>query len=376
MVRSPAQADGTPPVGGTTPIIGMYAVPAEACSLVAATGITIVQTYDFESDQPVDPEAFALRARAYLREAHRHGLRVLLGIPRNWIRTGRVDAIQSAVALLRDEPGLWAWYEDEIAQGGEVEAVVRYAQAIEAADPVHGVILEEGKDLAALRNLGKARMFTYYPVSAAARSKGQLKPLRGRFPVHTLNRPWWPALQAYGRDRIAGAPDLNYVTPTRDELRYTQYSALIAGARGVFFYTYLHSTRYDSTAKAAGKWPYVEAKPLPEMAPSTWEAVKQCVAEAQVLLPELQSPVTPPAVRAASPLEVGAWRSGSSLWVCLANPRYAALACELTLPDSTVAVQELRGFTCHSLAVPAARVVQLSIPGPGAVVLRVDVGSK
>ena len=65
-------------------VLGLYSVPAAACSLAAAAGFTVVHSYDFEKDSAESPAQFITRARTYLDAAERSGLRVALGLPRNW----------------------------------------------------------------------------------------------------------------------------------------------------------------------------------------------------------------------------------------------------------------------------------------------------
>jgi hypothetical protein len=171
-----------------TPVVGLYAVPAEACSTAAACGFTVVHSYDFESDRPPDVQAWVSIAQPYLDNAAKYGLRVLLGVPRNWLR-GRMDApVRGAIRAVKNHRAILTWYEDEIAQSGDPGAVQFYCDIVAAEDSVHGVILEEGKDLAQFRSQGRVRMFTYYPVTAAARDAGRLKTLRQRFPCRRFVR--------------------------------------------------------------------------------------------------------------------------------------------------------------------------------------------
>lgn len=356
-------------------ILGLYAVPAEACSLVASHGFTVIHTYRFETDRPLDVQGYTAEARDYLDTAARFGLRALLGVPRNWLLERREAEIAQVVRSLASHEALLAWYEDERAQSGEFASVALLARVVRAEDPRHGLIIEEGRNDPRLLGIGRVRMFTYYPVTVRARRAGRLRSVRGRFPVHVLRVPFWPVLQAYGRDLVAGYPKQDLVAPTRPELLYTLYSSLIAGARGLFFYTFMHSTVYDERRAAKGQWPHTQAKPLPEVAPQLWTYVLECAQEARTLLPLLQAAEPMKAVEVVSggsDLEVAQWRTPQGPCVVLANPTSEARVVELRIRVPALAFERLQGGT-FSKPQPLDRDrfrVLLSGPGGACVRLR------
>jgi hypothetical protein len=368
----PVAAQPAPPQA-CEPVLGLYAVPVEACSLVASHGFTTIHNYRFESDRPLDVPRFVGEARAYLDAAARHGLDVLLGVPRNWLRDRREADVREVVRALADHPALLAWYEDEQAQSGRFDSVRLLARSVEAEDPEHGLIIEEGRNDSRLLGIGRVRMFTYYPVTARARRAGRLRSLRGRFPVHALRVPFWPVLQAFGRDLVAGYRKPDLVAPTQPELRYTLYSALGAGARGLFFYTFLHSTRYDEARAAKGQWPYEQAQPLPEMAPQLWRTVLECAREARTLLPLLENAVAVDAVEVlegGEDLEVAQWRTPHGTYVLLANPTYEARRVELQARVATGGFERLDGAAFVTLRGLGGARCDLLLSGPGGVCLR------
>jgi len=353
-------------------VIGLYGVPAAACSLVAAAGFNVVQTYEFESDRPVDARPWIAAARAYLDEAHRHDLRVLLGVPRNWLRGAHAVPVRDAIRGLRDHPALLAWYEDEIAQDGDVRAVERLHTLVAAEDPAHGLILEEGKDLPVLRRMGRVRMFTYYPVTFEARDRGRLATLPQRFPVRHLRSAFWPVLQAYGRDLVRGYPKRNLVAPTAAEMEFTLASATIAGARSAFFYTYTHATRYDAERLRRKEWPYVDVRPLAEVSPSLWASARRCAAQARALFTLLAGaePVPVPPLERPRTLEAGAWSCAGATVIVLANPRYAPANATLAVRPGT-RVERQTDTQWQELEVPGSGSLVVPVAGPGSAVLRV-----
>jgi hypothetical protein len=359
-------------------VVGYYAVPMSAFSRVAAAGFNVVHTYRFESHWEPDAAPFVAAAREYLDEAQRHDLQVMLGIPRNWLRRQHDDVVRAAIRQLRNHTAILAWYEDELGQEGDVEAVELLSRVVRQEDPDRGLVIEEGKDLAALRSIGKARMFTYYPVDHKSRRRGRLRTIRERFPVDGLQVPFIPALQTFGRDRISGYEKRDLEAPTWPELQFTLYSSLMAGADGIFLYTYLHSTRYDVELKKKDQWPYVEAQELPVVAPDMWESAQQCVAEARILF-DLLAEATPMAgLRLegdSAGCDVAAWNTPRGTLVLLSNATYTARSLQLRGLAAPQAIKRLhhdRWGPTESVDGSELRVV---LPGPGGVCL-LAIGNK
>ncbi len=356
-------------------VLGMMSVPVEACSLLAAAGFGVVHNYVFETaDFPSSAEYIA-RALAYLDAAGRHGLRVLLGVPRRWLERRQEATIVACVRSLRDHPALFAWYEDEIAQGGDRGAVELLDTVVRREDPAHGLVIEEAKRDDALLDIGRARMFTYYPVTTEARQRGQLSAIDERFPVHQLRCPFWPVLQAYGHDLIEGLETVKFLVPERRELQYTLYSSLIAGARGVFFYPYLHPTIFDKHKQKQSAWPYGRYLPLPTLDSTLWATVQVTAVEAQRLLDQIVTAV-PCAeiayrVRSGGKVEEGCWQVSAGTLLLFANPSSRPASIDVILPTQVRSTRTLR----EGLPSPARRVtnrtvrVELSGPGGAAILL-------
>ncbi len=317
-----AVAPAAPRAGANDPrqIIGLYSVPASACSLIAAAGFTVVHSYEFELVTADDTAPYVQHARAFLDTAHHCGLRVIVGLPREWLRDGRKTLIRDSVRALRDHPALLAWYEDERAEEGDLNAVLLAATVVSEEDPAHGFIIEEGNADNALLDVGRVRMFTYYPVSRDSRRSPRLQTCSERFPVNSLKTPFWPVLQAFGVDLIQGPARHDLLSPTPIELQASLCSALVAGARGVFFYPYLHPTTYDPHRGPNGS--YGAYRPLPEIAPALWGAVRDCAALASRLFDLLagaQPSQTLRIARAPRGVEVGRWETANGTLVIVAN---------------------------------------------------------
>lgn len=349
-------------------VLGLYSVPASACSLVAAAGFTIIQSYDFENDADADAPRFVGRARAYLDAAQRHGLRVLLGLPRNWIREGKKTVLRDAIRGLREHPAVLAWYEDEIAQDGDAGAVLDLDSLVREHDPLHGLVIEEGRADKALRGVGRTRMFTYYPVSRDSRHSARLQTCAERFPVEDLEVPFWPVLQAFGVDLIEGPARHELMIPTRGELEGSLCSALIAGARGLYFYPYLHPTTFAAGKNARGSWGYGNYKPLPVVAPELWATVCGGVRIATPLLDRLSGAHPSQALRigrAPRGVEVGRWDTADGILVVVANLSRTSCGVELVC-DAPAGDLEWITSPEHGVKRDGTRLTLL-VPGPSGV---------
>lgn len=349
-------------------VIGLLAVPADACSLVAAAGFTVVQAPEAESDSGADPVRFIANARGYLDAAQRRGLRVLLGLPRNWIHERKKDPLRDAVQALRSHPALLAWYEEDVAQNGDAGAVADLDRIVRDHDPLHGLIIAEGRPDKALRGLSRARMFTYFPVSQDSRHSARLQSCSERFPVEDLDVPFWPVLQAFGVDLISGPARQELMTPARGELEASLCSALIAGARGLFVAPYLHPTTSGDGKGGRGGSTYGNYKPLPVIAPGLWATVCGGVQIATPLLDRLAGAHASQALRigrAPRGVEVGRWDTADGILVVIANLSRTSCGVELVC-DAPAGGLEWITSPEHGVKRDGTRLTLL-VPGPSGV---------
>jgi hypothetical protein len=145
------------------------------------------------------------------------------------------------------------------------------------------------------------------------------------------------------------------------------YSSLMAGAEGIFFYTYLHSTRYNAELKKVGKWPYEAAGELPDVAPQMWQNAKRCVTEMKILFELLIDAVPSSTVRLATDvrgIDVQSWKTPRGTLVLWSNATYVSRSIELvglTQPRTVKRLQHDR----WEIATLEDSTLTLTLPGPG-----------
>jgi hypothetical protein len=146
----------------------------------------------------------------------------------------------------------------------------------------------------------------------------------------------------------------------------------MAGAEGIFFYTYLHSTRYDVRRKQMGQWPYQDAKELPKVAPEMWQSAVRCVQEMKVIF-ELMIDATPSAtVRLAERvpgIAVQSWDAPSGTLILLSNGTYEAHSIQLVGMSWHRAVQRLQHDRWDTSVATEDSTLMVTLPGPGGVCL-------
>ncbi len=376
----PTNSGATEAVGETAGkdariLLGLYGVPAEECSLVASLGFTVVHTFTLQAGSYQTSSEYVAAARTYLDQAHRHGLRVLTGLPRHWLREKRETATRDAIRALRDHPALLAWYEEENAQQGHKSAALFAHAIVQEEDPQRGLVLSEAVRDRDLADVGRARVFTYYAVTPRARRSRQLQKLEERFPVGELGVPFWPVLQCYADELVEGYDKPRFLVPRREELRYTLHSALIAGAEAILFYPFLHATRFDRERHERGQWGFTDYKTLPEIAPELWHAVCATTEEARVLLSLLRGARRLDArrmLRVPRSVEVGTWETRDGLLVLFANRRRTPESFEVRVPPRTTSYQQLfhGGFSKERRI--EDDVVRVELSGPGGTALLLD----
>jgi hypothetical protein len=335
----------------------MQAVPASACSLVAAAGFTVVQSTDLAAEAPPDVAAWVARARAYLDAAHRYGLRVLLDVPINWPRQHRTDAVREAVRAVRDHPAICAWYEGGDIAAREIGALQFLERIVSAEDPGHGFILDASAIGDQALGLGRARSYDYRPVTRDSRRSSRLLTVAEQIPVQDMRVPLWVVLQAFGSDFVRGNTKGDLLMPTRGEMEALLASALVAGARGILFAPYMHPSLYGDHAAPGGGRGFGGLQPLPSLAPEAWGSVRSTAQLAARLLQALAGAdrsETLRVARAPRGVEVGRWDTAAGVLVVIANlarrPAAVELACDevpggidwLTTPEHAMQVRGRR----------------------------------
>jgi len=339
-----ARGAQVPPARDPSPLLGLYAVPASACSLVAANGFTVVQSSDLGTEAPVDVAPWAVRARSYLDTAHRYGLRVLLELPVNWVQHQRTSAVRDAVRALGAHPALCAWHDGRNATARDAEALRFLDRIVRDEDPAHGLAVDASLAGDATLGIGRVRLFAYEPVTRDSRRSSRLQTASERIPIDELRVPFWVVLQAFGADLVRGPAKHELLMPTRNEMETALASALVAGARGILFAPFLHPSVYGDHAGPGGKRGYGDPRPLPELAPEAWESVlstSRLAARLSQALAGADRSETLRVARAPRGVEVGRWDTGGGALVVIANVGRRAANVELVCDDAPGAIEWL-----------------------------------
>jgi hypothetical protein len=299
------QADaGTPAAGLIPPAffpIGLYCVedPRDFPE-IAAAGFNLVQGYRFEGAYAGSYANTETAARAYLDAAAQAGLRVLMGIPQELVWGRNLDGIRRRVMALRNHPVLFGWqlYDEpespqyDAGTGQQVgpplpPATLRQAyRTVKRHDPGRPVSIAVASEPETVRpyiDAADILMPDYFPVpfeppSRVADFVGALLPF-GKAVI--------PHIQAYNLAKdsliVRTTPHWPWASaryPTREEMRFMAYSAIIRGAKGVIFNCY----RFDYGDNLGGD------DISPRANPSQWQAVASVATELKSMVPVLLAP--------------------------------------------------------------------------------------
>jgi hypothetical protein len=259
-----------PPVGSTDPETG-----SDAWAVIARAGVNLVRNYTVWTAGAADQQLATVKAE--LDAAQTHGLRV-------WLALAGVDADLSHEALLnrivdsvKAHPGLGAWKGvDEPAHARiPAEGCIAVYKRLKARDPDHPVVIIEAPrtrgtpdkplTVAAVRPYAAAcdiHGVDIYPIPRGAHAGGP--------PVNTdisvvgdmttivrkasPGKPIWTTLQIAWSGVLPPHP---LVFPTLQQARFMAYDAIVAGARGLFFFGGHIKQAMNARDRAAGwNWTY------------------------------------------------------------------------------------------------------------------------
>ncbi|MBI3292167.1 MAG: hypothetical protein HYZ73_05085 [Elusimicrobia bacterium] len=301
--------------------IGLYAVDAapdtdditKEFPDIAAGGFNLIQSYKFEEDIEGDNDEDNApeneKARKFLDAAHKFGLKAFMGIPQGCILKRNLECIKQRVSALKDHRALFGWmlydepdtpkYDPYTKKEGPPPALpntLRQAyKAIKQLDPAHPVSVASYQEiderypyldsfdilLSDYFNIPieppTAGIVPY--VEAAARV---LKP-RGKSVIATIQvyNLAKDALVTKGGDTEEGQEVLSRGRyPTREEIRFMSYYAILKGSEGVIFNCY----RYDYGPGVPGD------DISPKKNPSQWRAVTSVSKELKEMVPILLAP--------------------------------------------------------------------------------------
>ena len=270
--------------------LGIYLGPQsdtsdENLALIAAAGFNTVLCYGYGAGQ---------EPRQFLDRAHKHGLRVIYSLkdfyefnwqfPRELGKSG-AQLTREYVTLLRDHPALLAWYlNDETGLDKEPDLSAMY-NTVAALDPEHPAlhVLYQYDQLDGYYDLTDVLGVDPYPVpkfpfnivpryvdAARKASRGAKSPLA--------------VTQAFSQEVYPSSGNKLVRYPTLDELRCMNLLALISGAKGIFFYSFMDLWMKDAQrtgerdeAKFAREWVKVSTvlKQLTTLLPALKDSQRQ-----------------------------------------------------------------------------------------------------
>ena len=313
--------------------LGMYLGPQsdtsdENLALIAAAGFNTVLCYGYGAGQ---------EPRRFLDRAQKHGLRIIYSLkdfyefsgefPQDLGKSG-AQLTREHVTLLRDHPALLAWYlndETDLDKEPELSAMYKTVAALDPEHPALHVLNQYGL-LDGYYGLTDVLGVDPYPVpkfpfnivsqyvdAARKASRGAKSPLA--------------VTQAFSHEVYPGSGNKFARYPTLDELRCMNLLALISGAKGILFYSFMdlwmkdaQRTKERDEAKFAREWDKVStvSKQLATLLPALKDGQRQTLT-----------------VQNSGPAAVKwrAFRYANRVYLIVANPD-AALAATLVLSGS------------------------------------------
>ncbi len=278
---------------------------------IAAVGFNVIQSYQFEGD--LDGPANSIEdARAYLDAAHKSGLKVLMGIPQECVTKRNLTCVKKRVSALKDHSALFGWklydepdspvYDPLTKKEGlpvpprNLVEVYRTIKQLDRAHPVSiGSFLEIGEQYPYL-NAFDIFMSEYFPIPVEPPTAAIVPYVDAAVRVLTpKGKSVITEVQVYniGKDVLitrSGDTEEGRETvskgryPTREEIRFMAYYAILRGAKGVFFNCY----RFDYGEEIPGD------DISPRKNPSQWRVVSSVSAELKAMIPILLTPTQQP----------------------------------------------------------------------------------
>lgn len=229
-----------PPVDGKTPS------GADAWAEIAEAGINFARHYDPWAASSAAEQMVNVRQK--LDVAHRHGMQL-------WLALAGVDNTLANKALLteivdelKEHPGLGVWKGADEPAAGHLAAtgLAAVLEHVRSLDPDHPLaIIEAPRPLSGLKPYAEAcdiHGVDIYPVSVppgkhAARANKDISVVGDVTRIVQEAKPSqtiWTTLQIAWSGVLP--PRNQLVFPTLQQARFMAYDAVIAGARGLFFF--------------------------------------------------------------------------------------------------------------------------------------------
>ena len=218
-------------------VIGLYAVPKTHLAEAKKLGFNSVHTYRGEGlKSRFRPKGRAREMLAYLKAADKEDLMVWMGLPRYEINHNFTPVIERFIDTLKFSPALMAWY---IYDEPDIENISLYkieyvAQMLEQQDTYHPKLLALSRDSKEYVHVPDIIITDYYPIG---RSNRKISGVTQRIEsVLKNNKPVWNVVQMHGKGK--GGAGYGYKEPSYKQLRNMTFQSIIAGAKGVLFFTY------------------------------------------------------------------------------------------------------------------------------------------
>ncbi len=204
---------------------------------IVSNGMRSVMPYHSSTD----PEEI----RPYLDTSQASGIKVLLELPRRFVRDVDTAAVEAFVTALKGHPALLGWYladeptyNDELGPLSAADAETLYT-TIKRTDPSHPVAIAfPSTDLAAAnyRPAMDVMMVDDYPsVGGSPEFNGFVTwtySMARAAEVARAERDFFPVIQGFGTN------DGAWRLPTVAEERFMVFASLQMGATGLFFWTH------------------------------------------------------------------------------------------------------------------------------------------
>lgn len=262
--------------------VGLFSVPhAKAFPLLRDAGFNMVHSYEFERSCFVNLQStdhsFLIKeglgdeaAAAYLEEAEKWGLKVMLGFDRvtqlpdngDDISDEQEEAITARLGRMKDKPALLCWYtvdEPEIASKEiTAEKCLCIRDIVRKTDPVHPAVISMFQPLKFDIYKDTADIIIHdlyvFPDGNVKDVPNNIKELRK---MTKGEKPIWFTVQAF--DWKSYEWDRPSMTPTYDQKRCLTYLSIIAGAKGILFFSYENEIHSNAPEKAPEQWAELSA---------------------------------------------------------------------------------------------------------------------
>ena len=209
---------------------------------IANEGINIVIPYT--GDRNIQ------KVRTYLDRAAAANIKVVVEIPRDDVRSKRVEQVIQFVRELKSHPATYGWYLYDEPNPSIITpiALKQIYRAIKAEDPEHTVAIAFNRLFRMVKYFGSFDVALYDKYPAFYNSpeftgfeKGIFKKLVDTAVSLTKGRSdFWYIVQGYG-EGLDGKPKFDRRLPTMAEERYMVYTAILAKADGLFFWAHYRS---------------------------------------------------------------------------------------------------------------------------------------